>query len=289
MSPRFASLDPRNTIESCTFQLHSWRPFHLPNTLKTLDSSDHSPIKPSVYSSTKRPCLSDRSTSFPVDFLDASMSKLGLFEHDCNEISSVSNVNSAKLGSKFEGFRWIARKRRRRGSRSVSGRSSDRSGTRRRCCSVGASAAYATCSDFMVANGTDSSGELFVNVGMDVNWGSDVSEAKGSVLRKEREGNGNAGGGVGERENLSGGVGQIGSFEGQGNESGYGSEPGYRGDAELGYGDEFDEEEDDPRLMFWGHHFGDSNMEIVGENTLQKTHHRCRRKKQDLKMVDLYH
>lgn len=27
-------------------------------------------------------------------------------------------------------------------------------------------------------------------------------------------------------------------------------------------------------------------METVGETTLQKTHHRCRRKKQDFKMVD---
>lgn len=91
-----------------------------------------------------------------------------------------------------------------------------------------------------------------MNVGMDVNWGSDVSEVKGSVVRKEKDGNGIGG----ERESLSGGVGQIGSFDGQGNESGYGSEPGYRGDAELGYGDEIDEEEDDPRLMFWGHNFG---------------------------------
>jgi hypothetical protein len=36
-------------------------------------------------------------------------------------------------------------------------------------------------------------------------------------------------------------------------ESGYGSEPGYRGDVELGYGDEFDEEEEDGKQqLFWG-------------------------------------
>lgn len=142
----------------------------------------------------------------------------------------------------------IARKRRRRGSRSVSGRSSDRSGTRR-CCSVGASAAHGTCSDFPLAVGTDSSGELFVNG--DANWASDVSEAKNSSRRereRERE----------DKENLGVGVGfgQFGNFDAQGNESGYGSEPGYRGDAEFGYEDELDEEEEDARLLFWGDQFG---------------------------------
>lgn len=169
----------------------------------------------------------------------------------------------------------IAGKRRRCGSRSVSGRSSDRSGTRRRCCSVGASAAYGTCSDFPVAVGTDSSGELFVNG--DMHWTLDASEVTKN-LRKEKEG---------EREsNLNGFAVQSGNFEGLGNESGYGSEPGYRGDAEFGYGDEFDEEEDDQRLSFWGDEFGAlSKMEKVGENTLQKVHHRCRRRKQDYRMV----
>ncbi|KAG5388932.1 hypothetical protein IGI04_030473 [Brassica rapa subsp. trilocularis] len=37
-----------------------------------------------------------------------------------------------------------------------------------------------------------------------------------------------------------------------GNKSGYGSEPGYRGDVELGYGDEYDDEEEDVKLLFWG-------------------------------------
>jgi hypothetical protein len=89
-----------------------------------------------------------------------------------------------------------------------------------------------------VAVGTDSSGELFVNG--DANWASDVSEAKNSI--KERE----------EKENLLGVGSAFGNLD---SESGYGSEPGYRGDAEFGYGDEVDEEEDDARLLFWGHHF----------------------------------
>lgn len=166
----------------------------------------------------------------------------------------------------------------------MSGRSSDRSGTRR-CCSVGASAAYGTCSDFPVAVGTDSSGELFGNG--EANWASDVSEARNS--RRERD-NGN---GSGEKENSGTGFGgQVGCLEAQvlGNESGYGSEPGYRGDAEFGYGDELDEEEEDAKLLFWGNRFGDvdSKMEMVGENTFtdQKSHHRCRRKKHDCRMVD---
>ena len=129
----------------------------------------------------------------------------------------------------------------------MSGRSSDRSGTRR-CCSVGASAAYGTCSDFPIAVGTDSSGELFVNG--DANWSSDVSEARNS--RRDRDG------GSGEKDNLGSGFGPSGGlgFDSQGVESGYGSEPGYRGDAEFGYGDELDEEEDDTRLLFWGNEFG---------------------------------
>ncbi|KAF3517741.1 hypothetical protein DY000_02059973 [Brassica cretica] len=36
------------------------------------------------------------------------------------------------------------------------------------------------------------------------------------------------------------------------NKSGYGREPGYRGDVEFGYGDEYDDEEEDVKLLFWG-------------------------------------
>ncbi|XP_050364688.1 uncharacterized protein LOC126783287 [Argentina anserina] len=260
MSHPHKALDSRHPLDLCTFQLHSWRPFQAP---KTLDSSD--PTNPKPYHNTKRPCLSNRATSFSIDAID--MSRLTLVDDD--------RTISGGHGS----FRFIARKRRRRGSRSVSGRSSDRSGTRR-CCSVGASAAYGTCSDFPVAIGTDSSGELFGNG--DANWASDVSEAKNS--RKEREGVGS-----GDKENQGAGFGPGGGFDAQGNESGYGSEPGYRGDAEFGYGDELDEEEDDARLLFWGNRFGDSDsmMEVVGENTFtdQKSHHRCRRKKHDCRMA----
>ncbi|XP_062144210.1 uncharacterized protein LOC133851690 isoform X1 [Alnus glutinosa] len=262
------ALDSRHSIESCTLQLHTWRPFQ--RQPKALDPSDSKPYH--CHSSTngiytKRPCLSDRATSFSlVDAAAIDMSKLTLIEDD--------RPRHYHRGS----FSLIARKRRRRGSRSVSGRSSDRSGTRR-CCSVGASAAYGTCSDLPV---TDSSGELFVNG--DANWASDVSEARNS--RRERDG----GGGGGEKDGSGNGFGPIGGFDAQGNESGYGSEPGYRGDAEFGYGDELDEEEEDARLLFWGEQFGetDSKTEMVGENTFsdQKTHYRCRRKKHDCRMVD---
>lgn len=181
------------------------------------------------------------------------MSKLSLIDDDNNNKNKSKNP-IYKCGS----FSLIARKRRRRGSRSVSGRSSDRSGTRR-CCSVGASAAYGTCSDLPV---TDSSGELFVNG--DGNWGSDVSEARNS--RRERDGGGGGGGGgvsgSGDKENSGLGLGLIGGFDIQGNESGYGSEPGYRGDAEFGYGDEFDEEEDDTRLLFWGDRNGGTFLQF---------------------------
>ncbi|KAG9443804.1 hypothetical protein H6P81_015144 [Aristolochia fimbriata] len=241
----------RHALDACTFQLQSWSPFHPQSLTKTLDPADIYPSKP---------FFSNRS----VENLD--LSKLSIIEDD------------RPPKPKREHFRWIARKRRRRGSRSVSGRSSDKSGTRR-CCSVGPSAAYATCSDFPVAAGTDSSGELFVNGAGDVNWASDVSEAK-----KE-------GGGISvERENSGNGLLPLGVFEGNGNgnESGYGSEPGYRGDGEFDYGDEFDEEEDEGRSLFWGNGLqGAEPMEIVGENsfTEQKTHHRGRRKKHEWRVV----
>ncbi|XP_027366012.1 uncharacterized protein LOC113872568 isoform X3 [Abrus precatorius] len=249
-------LDSRHSIDSCLLQLRGWKPFKL-------QEGSHPNPKPYYY---KRPCLSDRATtSFSLD-----MSKLTLADDDATTTNHPNRTAN---------YRLVARKRRRRGSRSVSGRSSDRSGTRR-CCSVGASAAYGTCSDFPVAMGTDSSGELFGNG--DANWSSDVSEAKNSRRERERDG------GSGEKENVGIGFGVSGCSDANGNESGYGSEPGYRGDAEFGYGDEFDEEEDDPRLLFWGHQLGDSKMEMVGENTLldQKSHHRCRRRKHDCRMVD---
>ncbi|CAN6922000.1 unnamed protein product [Brassica oleracea] len=54
-----------------------------------------------------------------------------------------------------------------------------------------------------------------------------------------------------------------------GNEYGYGSEPGYRGDVELGYGDEYDDEEEDVKLLFWGdEHFGSAVYVLVASGTL---------------------
>lgn len=137
----------------------------------------------------------------------------------------------------------------------MSGRSSDRSGTRPR---GGVSAAYATCSDFpLAAGGTDSSGELFV-IG-DGSWGSDVSEAARVTKREVTSG----GGGGSERESSGGigfqGIGNATLLESLCNESGYGSEPGYRGDGELGYDDELEEDEDDCKHLFWGEEIGGIN------------------------------
>ncbi|XP_039120688.1 LOW QUALITY PROTEIN: uncharacterized protein LOC120257175 [Dioscorea cayenensis subsp. rotundata] len=254
MTPR--ALNTRHAIDSCTLQLHAWKPFQL--TSQTLaHDSPRPPFTP------KKPCLSDRSTHPSPCPPDLDFSRLVLLDDPPPPPPPPSHL------------RWAPRKRRRRWSRSVSGRSSDRSGTRR------ASAAYATCSDFpLAAGGTDSSGELFNGEGSC--WGSDASEVR--VTRKEGKENG----GSLERESsgsvmYQGGGGVSGATETQGNESGYGSEPGYRGDGELGYDDEIDEEEDDGRMLFWGERLGDSDqMDIVGENTFgeQKSHHRCRRKKQ---------
>ncbi|CAN8248031.1 unnamed protein product [Cochlearia groenlandica] len=249
MSQKLMESSSRISIESCTSQLLSWRPFHRSKTI--VDSSDHS-HKPYA---TKRPCFSDRTTSFSIE----SLSRLSLADED--------NTNYNTKGS----FRLVARKRRRRNSRSVSGRSSDRSGTRR-CCSV---ATQGTCSDFPFAVGTDSSGELFG----EGNWASDVSEARNP--RRDH------GGGDTEASGFGFAVG----IDAMGNESGYGSEPGYRGDAEIGYGDEFDdeieeeEEEEDVKPLFWGD--TDSKMEISTKFSESKQQFRCRRRRQhDYKTVD---
>ncbi|KAM7260521.1 hypothetical protein ACFE04_011194 [Oxalis oulophora] len=66
-------------------------------------------------------------------------------------IATVCHNNNKSSRSKL---RLVDKKRRCRGSRSVSGRSSDMSGTRR-CCSVGV-----TFCDFSLAIGMDSTGEL---------------------------------------------------------------------------------------------------------------------------------
>ncbi|KAJ0243265.1 LYR motif protein [Hirschfeldia incana] len=247
----------RNTIESCTLQLLSWRPFHRSKTLETSEQpQSQSPYGSSV-SSTKRPCFSDRSTtSFSIE----AMSRLSLADED----KHLSASNHSTKGS----FRLVARKRRRRNSRSVSGRSSDRSGTLR-CCSIGA---HGTCSDFPFAVGTDSSGELF----SEANWASDVSEA-----RRSRRDSG------GEKEAASGFGFAVGVVDPMGNESGYGSEPGYRGDVEFGYGDEYDDEEEDVKPLFWGDR--DSTMEMSGNTKFSdsKPQFRCRRRRQhDYKTVD---
>ncbi|KAG8045343.1 hypothetical protein GUJ93_ZPchr0008g14077 [Zizania palustris] len=213
----------------------------------------------------KKPCLCDRSTAPPSAHLA-----------DAAAAEAPTPPLSASGGGSF---RWLGpRKRRRRGggSRSVSGRSSDR----RRS---------GTCSDFHVTCGpggggaTDSSGEM---------WASDVGEVRlrdipmGMVPEFGPAPVGGAGSGSG----VTGAAVEVAAAD-----SGYGSEPGYRGDVELGYGDEIDEEEEDGRqqLFFWGEEIGgciaDMNkMGIVGDNNFgeQKSHHRCRRKKHDVRMLD---
>ncbi|KAF2315427.1 hypothetical protein GH714_039200 [Hevea brasiliensis] len=113
------------------------------------------------HSLTKRPCLSDRATSFPIDSIDNS--KLSIIDDDRPIGVGTSPYKQGSL-------RLIARKRRRSGSRSVSGRSSDREWNSTVLLSRGVCRLW-TCSDFPLAVGTDSSGELFGNG--DANWTSD--------------------------------------------------------------------------------------------------------------------
>ncbi|KAK8928631.1 hypothetical protein KSP39_PZI017357 [Platanthera zijinensis] len=256
MTPR--AVDSRQALEVCTFQLHSWKPFQI-QALPSVESPKSFSLR------SKKPCRSDRSTAPPITADGLDFLRLSLLD-------DPPPPKHREEG----GLRWLLpRKRRRRGSRSVSGRSSDRSGARRRGGCGGVSAANATCSDFpFAACGTDSSGELFLTG--EGSWGSDVSEAR--VSKKDgRE--------VAAGDGSSSSGSYLGPLDSQGNESGYGSEPGYRGDVELGYGDEVDEEDEDGRHLFWGGGFvaESRRMEIVGESSFAelKSHHRCRRKKNE--------
>ncbi|KAK3164257.1 hypothetical protein QOZ80_1AG0014880 [Eleusine coracana subsp. coracana] len=204
----------------------------------------------------KKPCLSDRSTAPLSSAL----------------LPDAETPTAAPSGGGSGGsFRWLGlRKRRRRGagSRSVSGRSSDR----RRS---------GTCSDFHFTCGaggggaTDSSGEM---------WASDVGEVRMRDVPMAPEFGPAPVGAAGA------GAGAIGAVaEAAAAESGYGSEPGYRGDVELGYGDEIDEEDDDGKQqLFWGGMIGDMSKMGINDNKFgeQKSHHRCRRKKHDVRMLD---
>lgn len=339
----------RHTLESCTLQLSNWRPFlpsseipsltpqALASSAATAASSDSSSKQKSfdlnglmemlgtmsenqmqrVTGSAKKQCLSDRgSHKNPCDFID--MSKLSLLEDDGRKpMSKAPRRGDIEKTNSFDRLSYrsippissihIARKRRRRGSCSGSGRSSDKSRNRIPGSDPptrGVSAAYATCSDFPIA-GTDSSGELFYYG--DGNWGSEmvvpINEVKNPPIAFKRE-----------VKDIGGE--HIFSWQGidiQSNESGYGSEPGYRGDEELGYGedgagDELDE--DDVEITCWGNLFVynpslgndaqskfdmsedddqllfEDHMQLVGKSASQDqmVHHRFRRRRQDWRM-----
>ncbi|KAL5074031.1 hypothetical protein RYX36_013015, partial [Vicia faba] len=121
----------------------------------------------SVGASAAYGACSDFSMAFGFDALvsDRTTTSFSLYLSKLT-LADDNNIPINRTGS----YRLIARKRRRCGSRSVSGRSGERSATR--CCySVGASAAYGVCSDFSMAFGFVSSGEIFGN--RDANWASD--------------------------------------------------------------------------------------------------------------------
>lgn len=331
------------TLDSCTLQLNNWKPFlssaeypnsvseaaavacsdsllkqkpiYLNGLMEILGAKSENQVHVATGGSVKKQCLSDRGSRRNLcDFLD--MSKLSLLEDDSKSpqskplrIEKTSTIDRIYHRSiPLMPCAHMARKRRRRGSRSGSGRSSDISRNRingsdppTRC----ASATYATCSDFPIA-GTDSSGELFYNG--DCNWGSDIIIPMSEVRNYTK------------REGKDVGGEPLFSWQGidiQSNESGYGSEPGYRGDGEFGYGedgagDELDEEEDDGRITFWDNlvvcdsvlgnveqpNFdmseGDDrsvledHMQLVCKNALQdqRLHHRFRRRRQDCRMME---
>ncbi|CAA6669105.1 unnamed protein product [Spirodela intermedia] len=247
MTPTRTVGSSRHALESCALQLHAWKPFQPQSPGHHLESSR------AIL--TKKPCRSDRSTapnlSDPLDF-----SRLSLLD------DPPPPPLPQQQRHREEGIGWFARKRRRRrgGSRSVSGRSSDRSGTCRRCCSVGGGVRpgpmrRAPISPSPLGARTPAASCSSTEMGTGGRMGMDREASTAAPYQ-----------------------GGFGVLDLQWNESGYGSETGYRGDAEHGYGDEFDEEEDDGRVLFWGDHFGDYRESSFSE---QKVHHRCRRKKHD--------
>lgn len=105
----------------------------------------------------------------------------------------------------------------------------------------------------------------------DWSWGSDASEAARVTRREGRE----VAVGVRLERETSGfggipGVGGAGMLESQANESGYGSEAGYRGDGELGYDDEIEDEDedDDGKQLFWGEELGGMNPKTTFDPAL---------------------
>lgn len=188
-------------------------------------------------------------------------------------------------------WRWKensqARKRRRKcaSPRSGSGRSSESQRVRINASdapTVGASAAYATCSDIPMP-GTDSSGELFYGGG--IGWDSEISLSGEGVVKRID------------------GVDVLHAWivsETQSLESGYGSEPGYRGDGELGYEDDGvpDEQDEDEREQLrlgpWNEGIAEKSSSAGGitvKITMEegymcesKVQHRLRRRRQDSKI-----
>ncbi|KAF3333238.1 hypothetical protein FCM35_KLT00929 [Carex littledalei] len=254
MTPRAPTTHRSSLMESVSHQLHSWKPFQLHQTL----TAEGHPSKPYLFP-TKKPCRSDRSTAPPpIPDPAIDLSKLSLRE----ENNLLSRPRDDPLFVQDGYKRWFARKRRRRGSCSVFGWSSDRNTTH-----VTLTCTAATCSD--------SSGEL-------MSWGSDFSEVR---IPRHREGRGDNSGlsFAVEKEGVGSGSGLVGTGgAGQEKDPLQGNESGYRGDEELGYGDEFDEDDefDARHLLFWGdHRIRDTGIE--GENKIGelKSHHRNRRKK----------
>ncbi|KAJ3676144.1 hypothetical protein LUZ60_003556 [Juncus effusus] len=247
MTPRASK---PSAIESVAHQLYAWRPFE---------------SKPYFFS-TKKPCRSDRSTA-PTEDLDLSRLSLRDLREETGLASGRAREDVLSVHETYK--KWFARKRRRRTSRSVSGRSSDISTTRVTLMSP--------------ATGSDSSNEH-------LSWASDISEVKLKPLPlKHQEVNRGGEGNGGEGEGFFGE-----GKEGEGKEGeGYGSEPGYRGDGEFGYdGDEFDDEDEfdsSGRFLFWAdRRIADVNQRrIEGGNIVaeQKSHHRCRRKKHDWRVM----
>ncbi|CAN6469387.1 unnamed protein product [Victoria cruziana] len=262
----------RLSLRSCTLKLSNWKPFFLSSDLHSPSSST---TKQNIgcrneFSElpTKKKCLSDgRSCILPsisthVEVLE--IPNLNLMEE---------NRTSRLVKKMARGFRrpW---RRRRRASRSMSCRSS---GNLSRTTVVAVSAP-----DFPVRVGTDSSGELFFK--FDANWAP--PELKDYCGEEGKEF-------LGGRDNFcSSNCPFHGVVDSQSHDSGYVSEPGYKGDVEYGYDDELDEEEEDGRFLCSGDS-GSKEMEVEDQKedvavdivAEPKSYRRCRHKKRDCRMV----
>ena len=251
-------------LEACTLQMSRWSPFVSPPVYANGEDERENKfvVREDTEISRESPCKSPPVLIPFKEILSKSVGNEGFRWPSSSSPSSTKELFSRKmrmLPPSLSGgwnkrqkqlsqalsrglWRWregvpASKRRRKSGSSRSCGGGSGRSSDSRRGKiyvsdhpTISASGPYATCSDIPIP-GTDSSGELFF---YGDGWDSEFPLSGEHVMQK--------------RDGLDVPHAWIVS-ETQSTESGYGSEPGYRGDEELGYEDDcnLDEQDEEER------------------------------------------